>query len=87
MSAADLQVKNLDWVTVEEGQRAITVCGMYAISPKGNKLTLTGMPGDLLGRFDSIEGAKSAAQADYKTRILSAIFTKDGLLEIPRDQR
>lgn len=68
-----VRVKALEWVAIEEGQRAITVCGMYAISPKGTKLTLTGIPGNNFGKFTNIEEAKAAAQADYEQRISSAL--------------
>lgn len=69
-----VKVKPLAWVVMDDaGERSITICGMYAISPKGEKLTLTGMPGRGLGRFESMEDAKAAAQKDYAIRILSAI--------------
>lgn len=71
-------VKPLEWVTIEEGMRCITVCGAYAISPSSGAygkptLTLTGMPGNLFGKFDTIEEAKATAQADFTIRILSAL--------------
>ena len=74
----DTKVKPLEWIDVGEGPRCITVCGMYAIHPSSGsrgtpKLSLTGMPGNAFGKFDSVDQAKAAAQADYEQRILSAI--------------
>lgn len=78
-AAADsLRIEPLEWVDMGEGPRCITVCGMYAIHPSSGPygtptVTLTGMPGNLFGKFATVDEAKVSAQADYEQRINSAL--------------
>jgi hypothetical protein len=93
-SGEAVAVKPLEWVDMGEGPRCITVCGMYAIQPSSGAygrptLTLTGMPGNLFGKFDTLEAAKARAFADYAKRILSALYTHpappSGIVEALKD--
>lgn len=76
----DVSVKRLEWLPDgDNGFVATAVFGEYEINPVGfldqEQWELL-IPAEHLGHFDTVEEAKAAAEADYRTRILSALETE-----------
>jgi hypothetical protein len=76
-SPAGVKVKELEWGERVHGTwHAFAAVAYSAFQDMGNGkyfVRLAFPAEDFLGPFDTLEAAKSAAQADYSTRIMSAI--------------
>jgi len=78
LADAGIEVKPLEWFDCADETSHDAGC-QYEIEPMGNYFRLTRAstgPGGYIGHSDKRAAAKSAAQADYTARILSALQVK-----------
>ncbi len=74
MPAEIYRIQPLEWESMPDGERAVIPFGYYQITTDGGFGFVALLNGDGLGlRSITADGAKAAAQDDYKMRIYSAI--------------